>query len=179
MRCPRCGNENSDENRFCGMCGAKMLPAPAVVASTPVTVSASPQASSARPTPPLSPAAPLSRPQAITPDSSISATHGRARGVHQWSLIPRFERSCSPQTCQFELRSAFQFQQSRLPFGRRGRAQTRRCGEICPHPLSTGSGRGIRSFACKVTRARRAAMAKRRKKAAKAKKKTTKRRKKK
>ena len=67
MRCPRCGNENSDENRFCGMCGAKMLPAPAVVASTPVTVSASPQASSARPTPPLSPAAPLSRPQAITP----------------------------------------------------------------------------------------------------------------
>lgn len=32
MRCPRCGNENSDENRFCGMCGGTLLPA-----SQPVT----------------------------------------------------------------------------------------------------------------------------------------------
>ena len=41
MRCPRCGNENSAENRFCGMCGAKLLGEPAVVASTPVAVAAS------------------------------------------------------------------------------------------------------------------------------------------
>lgn len=28
MRCPRCGNENPGTNRFCGMCGATLLPAP-------------------------------------------------------------------------------------------------------------------------------------------------------
>ena len=35
MRCPRCGNENSEENRFCGMCGAKLSTAPVEVASVP------------------------------------------------------------------------------------------------------------------------------------------------
>jgi hypothetical protein len=35
LRCPRCGNENSEENRFCGMCGAKLSPAPVEVASLP------------------------------------------------------------------------------------------------------------------------------------------------
>ena len=39
MRCARCGNENSDENRFCGMCGANLLtapaPAPAPLSSAP------------------------------------------------------------------------------------------------------------------------------------------------
>ena len=35
MRCPRCGNENSETNRFCGMCGATMLPASASAASAP------------------------------------------------------------------------------------------------------------------------------------------------
>src|SRR6266581_4848709 len=33
VRCPRCGNENSEENRFCGMCGAALLTAPVPVAS--------------------------------------------------------------------------------------------------------------------------------------------------
>jgi hypothetical protein len=28
MRCPRCGNENPDQNRFCGMCGGTLLSAP-------------------------------------------------------------------------------------------------------------------------------------------------------
>lgn len=35
MRCPRCGNENSEDNRFCGMCGAKLLAPPLAVASVP------------------------------------------------------------------------------------------------------------------------------------------------
>jgi zinc-ribbon domain len=35
VRCARCGNENSDGNRFCGMCGASLLAAPAPVASAP------------------------------------------------------------------------------------------------------------------------------------------------
>ena len=35
MRCARCGNENSDANRFCGMCGATLLAAPSAVPSAP------------------------------------------------------------------------------------------------------------------------------------------------
>ena len=35
MRCPRCGNENSEENRFCGMCGGTLLPPAAPVGSAP------------------------------------------------------------------------------------------------------------------------------------------------
>jgi hypothetical protein len=31
LRCPRCGNENSERNRFCGMCGASLITAPATV----------------------------------------------------------------------------------------------------------------------------------------------------
>ncbi len=34
MRCVRCGNENSDENRFCGMCGVSLLTASVPIAST-------------------------------------------------------------------------------------------------------------------------------------------------
>ncbi len=44
MRCARCGNENSEQNRFCGMCGASLLPpsAPRPVEAQPVSVAASP-----------------------------------------------------------------------------------------------------------------------------------------
>ena len=65
MRCPRCGNENSEENRFCGMCGTKLLSTPAVLAPTPVGVASSPaQAPSIRTSTPTSAAAPAaSRPQ--------------------------------------------------------------------------------------------------------------------
>jgi hypothetical protein len=34
VRCPRCGNENPGTNRFCGMCGATLLPASAGVSGT-------------------------------------------------------------------------------------------------------------------------------------------------
>lgn len=40
MRCPRCGNENSEQNRFCGMCGASLLPAVPSKAGEPVSVAA-------------------------------------------------------------------------------------------------------------------------------------------
>lgn len=47
MRCPRCGNENLDQNRFCGMCGASLMPAAAsTTAAQPVSV-AKPTASEA------------------------------------------------------------------------------------------------------------------------------------
>lgn len=38
MRCPRCGNENPDQNRFCGMCGATLLAAPEAPAAQPQRV---------------------------------------------------------------------------------------------------------------------------------------------
>jgi hypothetical protein len=43
VRCPRCGNENSDSNRFCGMCGASLLAttAPAAAPTQPVSVAVS------------------------------------------------------------------------------------------------------------------------------------------
>lgn len=40
MRCPRCGNDNPAENRFCGMCGATLLapvPTPPQAVPTPTT----------------------------------------------------------------------------------------------------------------------------------------------
>lgn len=40
MRCARCGNDNPDQNRFCGMCGATLLSAPAAQAAEPVSVTA-------------------------------------------------------------------------------------------------------------------------------------------
>jgi len=69
VRCPRCGNENSEENRFCGMCGAKLLAAPAVVASTPVAVAASSApVAAARSSSSLS--SPPARPQVVAPSRS-------------------------------------------------------------------------------------------------------------
>ena len=67
MRCPRCGNENLDSNRFCGMCGGSLLPAQSPIAaatervaasgsSTPLSVMSSPatppSATRATPAPP-------------------------------------------------------------------------------------------------------------------------------
>ena len=64
MRCSRCGNENPDGNRFCGMCGAALLSAPPVAAS-----------SAQRPTAagPAIPAAPAARPQTVEAPRSASA----------------------------------------------------------------------------------------------------------
>lgn len=39
MRCPRCGNENPEENRFCGQCGTTLL-APAPIPQKPQAVGA-------------------------------------------------------------------------------------------------------------------------------------------
>ena len=69
MRCSRCGNENSDGNRFCGMCGAALLSAPPVAASLPQ-----------RPAPP-SPSIPsvaASRPQAVETPRSAPAPQPQA-----------------------------------------------------------------------------------------------------
>lgn len=68
MRCPRCGNENSEENRFCGMCGTKLLSNPAAQVPTPVGVAASPSSSPLRsPSSPASVVPAPSRPQVAAP----------------------------------------------------------------------------------------------------------------
>jgi len=56
VRCPRCGNENPEGNRFCGMCGATMLAAdvPAAQAQRAAASASSPSA----PAPPLRPRSP-------------------------------------------------------------------------------------------------------------------------
>lgn len=65
MRCPRCGNENPGTNRFCGMCGATLLPAPVEVAATKTA------GSTTGPRPAIVPAAPtvaaVSPPQPAVP----------------------------------------------------------------------------------------------------------------
>ena len=63
MRCPRCGNENPADNRFCGMCGATLLaaapapakpqPVPTPVAPTPIRAEAIPARSAEVPREPL------------------------------------------------------------------------------------------------------------------------------
>jgi len=65
VRCSRCGNENPDGNRFCGMCGAALLSAPPVAAS-PLQRPATPA-----PAIPIAPAPLSSRPQ--TTDAPRSA----------------------------------------------------------------------------------------------------------
>jgi hypothetical protein len=54
VRCPRCGNENPGTNRFCGMCGATLLPGPPA-ATTPgeAPQSSAGASTSARSAPPV------------------------------------------------------------------------------------------------------------------------------
>jgi hypothetical protein len=40
VRCGRCGNENAEANRFCGMCGASLVATPPVAAQPPAQASA-------------------------------------------------------------------------------------------------------------------------------------------
>ena len=49
MRCSRCGNENSEQNRFCGMCGGSLLATPPAkpAESQSVSVAAAPTATRA------------------------------------------------------------------------------------------------------------------------------------
>jgi hypothetical protein len=73
VRCSRCGNENPDGNRFCGMCGAALLSAPPIAASPsqrPATSAPNiPTAPAPQPSRPQTAEAPRSAPQ---PSPSIS-----------------------------------------------------------------------------------------------------------
>ena len=72
MRCPRCGNENQNGMRFCGMCGGTLLPSPPQAASQPSRAASAPAVSTTTATRSLAPEAPRTPPR-ITEDSpSIS-----------------------------------------------------------------------------------------------------------
>lgn len=66
MRCARCGNDNPDDNRFCGMCGATLLKVPAAaVAETQTQRAAS--AGPALPSPVTVATAPPVEPPRVAP----------------------------------------------------------------------------------------------------------------
>jgi Sel1 repeat-containing protein len=68
VRCPRCGNENHGTNRFCGMCGATLLPASALPAQG---AAAQEPAPAPKPSP-----APAPAPHASTPVSAEAPVIG-------------------------------------------------------------------------------------------------------
>jgi len=92
LRCPRCGNENPDNNRFCGMCGATLLapPAPAAAPPQPVSVAA--------PKPPAmeAAAAPAPAPEPRRSATAVSETPAISGpsflGLNQPASSPRSSR---------------------------------------------------------------------------------------
>jgi hypothetical protein len=72
LRCTRCGNENSEENRFCGMCGASLLSssAPKPGEPQPVSVAAAPTATRVGAEPAQEP------PRSVAEGSSSSSISG-------------------------------------------------------------------------------------------------------
>lgn len=101
MRCPRCGNENPGSNRFCGMCGATLLPTPAnspaqqAAAQAPTAVSPLPPRSSQPPA-----AGPRStnepRPATIASESEPVISGPSFLGLNQPANRPSSSRSPSP-----------------------------------------------------------------------------------
>jgi len=94
VRCARCGNENSDTNRFCGMCGATLLqggtalPATAARPATPVAAPPSPGLSSAGPASPR-PSSPVpARPPAPVSEPSPVITGPSFLGLNQPAPSP-------------------------------------------------------------------------------------------
>jgi len=74
VRCLRCGNENSEENRFCGMCGAKLTPVPVAVTAAPAVVSSKMPAA-------VSPKATVASPSAARSAPSLAAAGACLRKV--------------------------------------------------------------------------------------------------
>ncbi len=96
MRCSRCGNENPDGNRFCGMCGAALLSAPSVAASPPQRPATSapniPTAPASFPSRPQTAEAPRSAP---TPQPSPSISGPSFLGLNDRSPQRRTRGSLS------------------------------------------------------------------------------------
>lgn len=92
MRCARCGNENPETNRFCGMCGATLLQTPTPVAAGE---SAAAQTSTAAAVPTSPPPAPPARPAPIS-EPTISGPS--FLGLNQPEPRKRSSLSIDPQS---------------------------------------------------------------------------------
>ena len=99
MRCARCGNENPGTNRFCGMCGATLLQAPAAAAPNAAPPAQSfPPASVAPPVPqpPVRPVAPAPARPAPVAEETPSISGPSFLGLNQpGSSEPRRRGSLS------------------------------------------------------------------------------------
>jgi hypothetical protein len=84
LRCPRCGNDNPDSNRFCGMCGNMLRPAP-VAAPVQTATQAPTAAPASRPTPAQSPAPPVQTVTASRP--APAATEERPASISGPSFL--------------------------------------------------------------------------------------------
>lgn len=89
MRCPRCGNENADANRFCGMCGT-----PLIKDQPPSPQPVSPPAASPQINPPAAPIS--SRPAVPTQSQSPVAERPAARRPPDGITGPSFLGLSSP-----------------------------------------------------------------------------------
>lgn len=69
MRCPRCGNDNPESNRFCGMCGNTLRP---TQVSVPVQTAAQASAQVPVASPPITRSAPA--PSPATPVQNVTAS---------------------------------------------------------------------------------------------------------
>ncbi len=100
MRCARCGNENSDGNRFCGMCGATLLAASTPAASASVqSVAPSPsKVPSAAPPSPVQPQTPPpSRTTAPVSDDAPYISGPSFLGLNEPAPRKRASLSINPQ----------------------------------------------------------------------------------
>ena len=96
MRCPRCGNENSDENRFCGMCGGTLLPPPGPIAAAPAqaaprlsTIPAAPSVQSPVSSVPSSSSTSGQPQMPAAGRTSAPVSDDRPNDVHAVSDVPR------------------------------------------------------------------------------------------
>lgn len=85
MRCPRCGNDNPEGNRFCGMCGTTLLSTPAVAeTATQRAASAGTASPSPAPVTIVPPVEPPPRPAQPRPAEEVR----ESRDSHDSDYVP-------------------------------------------------------------------------------------------
>jgi hypothetical protein len=93
LRCPRCGNENPDTHRFCGMCGASLLQSPSATAiGTPPPGVRTPLAT---PSPKSAPAPATTRRAAPVSQETPTISGPSFLGLNQVPTPPRKRASLS------------------------------------------------------------------------------------
>ncbi len=85
VRCPRCGHENQEGDRFCANCGARLTPvAPPRETSTEPEATAEPGDETARPAP--APPRPTSFPPPVTPSFAEEPRGDEPGADDEWRM---------------------------------------------------------------------------------------------